>query len=181
MVLALAVGEYQLSAQKAGFQEKVREGIHLVVGQEAHVDVQLEVGELRQSVAVTEDAPMVNTSTRDVSGLVGELQVKELPLNGRSYDLLLTLNPGVVNFTSEKTGGIGVSNSTTGNNFSVSGNRPQQNLVFVERRGVYRRGGKQHAARRDKPAVAGRGRGAGIQRAAGFVQRGIRQAARAGR
>ena len=121
----------KLSAQKTGFQEKVREGIHLVVGQEAHVDLQLEVGELRQSVAVTEDAPMVNTSTRDVSGLVGELQVKELPLNGRSYDLLLTLNPGVVNFTSQKTGGIGVSNSTTGNNFSVSGNRPQQNLFLL--------------------------------------------------
>jgi hypothetical protein len=54
-----------------------------------------------------------------------------LPLNGRSYDELLTLNPGVVNFTSEKTGGIGVSNSTTGNNFSVSGNRPQQNLFLL--------------------------------------------------
>jgi hypothetical protein len=130
-LLALAVGEYQLSAQKHGFQERVREGIHLVVGQEAHVDLRLEVGELRQSVAVTEEAPMVSTSTRDISGLVGERQVKELPLNGRSYDLLLTLNPGVVNFTWEKTGGIGVSNSTTGNNFSVSGNRPQQNLFLL--------------------------------------------------
>src|SRR5208283_3417929 len=46
-------------------------------------------------------------------------------------DLLLTLNPGIVNFTGEKTGGIGVSNSTTGNNFSVSGNRPQQNLFLL--------------------------------------------------
>jgi hypothetical protein len=54
-----------------------------------------------------------------------------LPLNGRSYDLLMTLNPGIVNFTWEKTGGIGVSNSTTGNNFSVSGNRPQQNLFLL--------------------------------------------------
>jgi hypothetical protein len=41
------------------------------------------------------------------------------------------LNPGIVNFTWEKTGGIGVSNSTTGNNFSVSGNRPQQNLFLL--------------------------------------------------
>ena len=54
-----------------------------------------------------------------------------LPLNGRSYDELLTLNPGVVNFTWEKTGGIGVSNSTDGNNFAVSGNRPQQNLFLL--------------------------------------------------
>ena len=43
----------------------------------------------------------------------------------------LTLNPGIVNFTWEKTGGIGVSNSTTGNNFAVSGNRPQQNLFLL--------------------------------------------------
>ena len=48
-----------------------------------------------------------------------------------AYDELLTLNPGVVNFTWEKTGGIGVSNSTAGNNFAVSGNRPQQNLFLL--------------------------------------------------
>ncbi len=52
-------------------------------------------------------------------------------MNGRSYDLLVALNPGVVNFTSEKAGGTGVSNSTNGNNFSVSGNRPQQNLFLL--------------------------------------------------
>jgi len=73
----------------------------------------------------------VSTTTRDISGLVGEQQVKDLPLNGRSYDLLLPLNPGVVNFTWMKTGGTGISNSTTGNNFAVSGNRPQQNLFLL--------------------------------------------------
>jgi hypothetical protein len=69
--------------------------------------------------------------TTDVSGLVEEQQLKDLPLNGRSYDLLVLLNPGVVNFTSEKTGGIGISNSTTANMFAVSGNRPQQNLFLL--------------------------------------------------
>jgi Carboxypeptidase regulatory-like domain/TonB-dependent Receptor Plug Domain len=130
-VLALSVGEYEIHAKKDGFQERIRAGIHLAVGQEASVDLRLEVGPLRESVAVTEEAPMVSTTTRDISGLVGEQQVKDLPLNGRSYDELLTLNPGVVNFTWEKTGGVGVSNSTTGNNFSVSGNRPQQNLFLL--------------------------------------------------
>jgi hypothetical protein len=130
-VFALAVGEYEIHATKDGFQERIRTGIHLTVGQEASVDLRLEVGPLRESVAVTEEAPMVSTTTRDISGWVGEQQVKDLPLNGRSYDELLTLNPGVVNFTWEKTGGIGVSNSTTGNNFSVSGNRPQQNLFLL--------------------------------------------------
>ena len=86
---------------------------------------------MTEQVKVDADAPIVNTTTQDISGLVGEKEVKELPLNGRSYDLLLTINPGVVNFTWEKTGGIGVSNSSTGNNFAVSGNRPQQNLFLL--------------------------------------------------
>src|SRR5205085_4861375 len=51
--------------------------------------------------------------------------------NGRSYDLLLPLNPGIVNFTSQKTGGTGISNSSTGNSFAVSGNRPQQNVFLL--------------------------------------------------
>jgi hypothetical protein len=58
-------------------------------------------------------------------------EVLSNPLNERSYDLLLTLNLGIVNFTSQKTGGLGVSNSTTGNNFTVSGIRPQQNLFLL--------------------------------------------------
>ncbi len=130
MVL-LPVGEYEVSVKKVGFQEAIRSGIRLVVGQEASVDLKLEVRTVKAEVRVNGDAPMVSTSTRDISGLVGEQQVKDLPLNGRSYDLLLPLNPGVVNFTWEKTGGTGISNSTTGNNFAVSGNRPQQNLFLL--------------------------------------------------
>ena len=91
----------------------------------------MKVGNVSEMVKVDADAPIVNPTTQDISGLVGEKAVKQLPLNGRSYDLLLTINPGVVNFTWEKTGGIGVSNSTTGNNFAVSGNRPQQNLFLL--------------------------------------------------
>ncbi|PYU82615.1 MAG: TonB-dependent receptor [Acidobacteria bacterium] len=103
----------------------------MVVGQEARVDLTLEVSTVKAEVTVTQDAPMVSTTTRDISGLVSEQQLKELPLNGRSYDLLLPLNPGIVNFTWMKTGGTGISNSTTGNNFAVSGNRPQQNLFLL--------------------------------------------------
>jgi len=101
------------------------------VGQEARVDLRLEVSTVQAEVTVTQDAPMVSTTTRDITGLVSEQQVKDLPLNGRSYDLLLPLNPGIVNFTWMKTGGTGISNSTTGNNFAVSGNRPQQNLFLL--------------------------------------------------
>ena len=128
---SLAVGEYELHAMKQGFQERVRSGIHLSVAQSATVDMELRIGQVAGQVKVIADTPVVSVTSADISGLVGERQVKDLPLNGRSYDELMTLNPGVVNFTWEKTGGIGISNSTTGNMFSVQGNRPQQNLFLL--------------------------------------------------
>jgi hypothetical protein len=130
-VPSLAVGEYEVRVTKQGFREQVRGGIHLAVGQEASVDFALALGQVSEQIKVNADAPVVSVTSADISGLVGEEQVKDLPLNGRSYDELMTLNPGVVNFTWEKTGGIGVSNSTTGNMFSVAGNRPQQNLFLL--------------------------------------------------
>jgi hypothetical protein len=131
LVLALPVGRYEVRISKSGFQDAVQSGISLVVGQEASVDLRLQVSAVKSEVKVTGDAAIVSVTTRDISGLVAEQAVKDLPLNGRSYDLLLPLNPGIVNFTSQKTGGTGISNSTTGNNFSVTGNRPQQNIFLL--------------------------------------------------
>ena len=130
-LFALPVGEYEVRVKKDGFAEAVRAGIGLVVGQDAKADLSLRLGAVSEELKITGDAALVSVTTQDISGLVGDRQVKDLPLNGRSYDLLLALNPGIVNFTWEKIGGIGVSNSTTGNNFSVSGNRPQQNLFLL--------------------------------------------------
>src|SRR6202521_2392103 len=130
-VPSLAVGEYELHVTKEGFQEQVRSGIHLVVAQEASVDMALKLGQVTEQVKVNADAPVISVTAADISGVVGEQQVKDLPLNGRSYDELITLNPGVVNCTWEKSGGIGISNSTTANMFSVAGNRPQQNLFLL--------------------------------------------------
>jgi hypothetical protein len=129
--VALPAGRYEVTIDKSGFAREIRSGIDLAVGQDAAVDLRLQLGTSSQQVTVNADAALVSVSTADISGLVSEEQVKNLPLNGRSYDELMTLNPGVVNFTSEKTGGVGVSNSTTGNNFAVSGNRPQQNLYLL--------------------------------------------------
>jgi hypothetical protein len=131
LVLSLPVGNYEVKIKSPSFQDTLRTGIQLVVGQEARVDFALDVAGVKQVIEVESDAPVVSASTADISGLVGERQVKDLPLNGRSYDLLMPLNPGVVNFTSQKTGGTGISNSTTANNFAVSGNRPQQNLFLL--------------------------------------------------
>ena len=130
-IAALPVGQYELGVKKDGFQQALRSGLHLAVDQEATVDFTLKVGEVQQRITVTEEAPAVSTTTTDISGMVAEQQIKDLPLNGRSYDELLTLNPGIVNFTSQKTGGVGISNSTVGNMFSVVGNRPQQNLFLL--------------------------------------------------
>jgi hypothetical protein len=129
--LELPIGSYEVHASKAGFAEAKRTGIVLVVGQDATADLNLQIGQVKEQITVVENVPVVNASTQEISGLVGEQQVRDLPLNGRSFDLLLTLNPGIVNFTSQKTGGTGVSNSSTGNNFAVSGNRPQQNLFLL--------------------------------------------------
>ena len=131
-LFSLPIGLYEVHVKQPGFPEEVRTGIHLVVGQEAEVDLALRLGRASEQITVNEDAPPVSVTNADISGLVGEQQVKDLPLNGRSFDLLMTLNPGVVNFTWEKTGGlVGISNSTTANMFSVSGNRPQQNLFLL--------------------------------------------------
>jgi hypothetical protein len=126
----LPVGTYEISADKTGFSTK-KQRLALVLGQSAEVDLTLSVAEMRQAIQV-EAAPLqANVTTADDAGLVNERQVKDLPLNGRSYDQLLTLNPGVVNYTSQRAGGIGTSNSVVGNMFAVSGRRPQENLYLL--------------------------------------------------
>lgn len=128
---SLGLGSYEVDVVKQGFKEQERQGIQLAVGQEAIVNFQLHVGPITDQVTVAGDASPVGATTADISGLVGSVQISNLPLNGRSLDLLTILNPGVVNFTSAKVGGTGVSNSTNGNNFAVSGNRPQQNIFLL--------------------------------------------------
>jgi len=128
---SLAVGHYEITAAKTGFRTSESTGIALVVGQRAEVSLVLQVGDVHQVVEVAGDVGLVAVTTDDVSGLVGERQVKDLPLNGRSYDQLLTLNPGVINYTSQRAGGVGTSNSVVGNMFSASGRRPQENVFLL--------------------------------------------------
>src|SRR3984893_9296244 len=90
-VLSLPVGRYDVKAEKTGFKAAVETGINLVVGQQAVVNLKLDVGSVGGQVTVTGEAPIINTTTSSVSGLVAEQQVKDLPLNGRSFDLLIAL------------------------------------------------------------------------------------------
>src|SRR5215471_20589046 len=128
---SLPVGNYEIVADKPGFRPERRSAVALVVGYDQEVDFALQVGEVHQTVEVSADSDALSAVTEDTSGLVGERQVKDLPLNGRSYDQLLTLNPGAVNYTSQRAGGTGTSNSQPGNMFSVSGRRPQENLFLL--------------------------------------------------
>lgn len=128
---SIAVGRYQVTAVKEGFNSQLKTGIELVVGQSTVVDLSLKVGDVRQEVTVEETPSPVAVSTQETSGLVSERQVKDLPLNGRSYDELITLNPAIVNYSGERSGGIGTSNSAVGNMFAISGHRPQENLFLL--------------------------------------------------
>jgi hypothetical protein len=127
-VVSVPLGPQEVKAEKTGFKASVRTGINLDVGQEASVNLRLEVGGITEEVTVTGEAPVVNATTSSNSGLVGERDIKELPLNGRSYDNLITLNPSAINYSAYKS-----ANTTTsdGNTFSVDGRRPQDNIFLV--------------------------------------------------
>ena len=100
-----------------------------MVGQEAAVNLNLEVGGVQEQVTVTGEAPVVNTSTASVAGLVGEQEVKDLPLNGRSFDLLITLNAGALPHNQLTSAGAKAGGG--GNEFSVSGKRAYENITLL--------------------------------------------------
>ena len=127
-VITLPLGAQEVKAEKPGFKAALRTGVALRIGQEAVVNLRLEVGDLEQQVTVSEQAPVVNTTTASVAGLVGEHAVKDLPLNGRSFDNLLTLNPGAINYSAMKTAQTSTSD---GNTFSVDGRRTAENLFLL--------------------------------------------------
>src|SRR6266581_1525949 len=124
----LLPGKYRVEVSGQGFQTSVVENIELVVGQEFVLNAALEVGQLTQQVTVTSEAPLVDTSTSQISGLVAERQVKDLPLNGRSFDNLISLNPVMVNSSAIKQ--TTSSSTGPGNYFSVAGRRPGENIFL---------------------------------------------------
>ncbi len=126
-IRSLPLGPTTVRAEKNGFKPVERTGITLQLDQNASVNFQLEVGEFVSQINVSERAPIVNTTTESVAGLVGEDQVKELPLNGRSFDNLVTLNPGAINFTLKSAG----TSTSNGNTFSVDGRRPMDNVLLL--------------------------------------------------
>jgi hypothetical protein len=128
---SVPVGNYTVSVKLDKFASEERSGIELTVAQSLQLNFVLGIEAVQQQVEVDDVPESVNTSTQQTAGLIDERQVKELPLNGRSFDGLITLNPGAVNYSSQRSGGIGSSNSAVGNMFAVSGRRPQDNLFLL--------------------------------------------------
>jgi hypothetical protein len=126
----LTVGAYEVTAQQSGFQTEVRSGITLTVGREAVVNLGLKVGQVNERVLVTGEAPLVESTTSALSALVDERTIRDLPLNGRSYDQLALFQPGVV------TMGAGQASAAfdfgTGTRFSVTGSRPYANSFMLD-------------------------------------------------
>ena len=115
----LPSGNYQVSVAKEGFQTYTEKNIFVGPTVVRSVNATLNVGQLSTSVMVDAQANQVQTTTSQVSNYVGQQQVEELPLNGRNYQSLSALMPGVVNLAAGQTLGQGGFN--TGNTMSING------------------------------------------------------------
>ncbi len=127
---SLPVGRYNVSTSPQGFKKTVSSGLELNIGANLDVDLSLEVGQVSEVVTVSADtASQVETRGGNVSSLISEKQVTELPLNGRNYAQLALMVPGVSpagNFAARGTG------LDAGVDMSVNGNASNQNLWTVD-------------------------------------------------
>ncbi len=132
----LQPGRYALKGTLSGFKTFVRDGVTVTVETTSRVDIRLSVGGLEETVTVTADSPLVETSNAMLGIVVDEKKVVELPLNGRNFTQLGTLLPGVVappaglgGAAGEATpGGFGA--VTAG--FNVNGMRNQSNNFLLD-------------------------------------------------
>src|SRR5574340_1517710 len=91
----LRPGNYDLSAEHAGFKALVRRGLKLEVNQSASLDISLELGRHSETVTVTGEAPLLETANADRGDVIDEKTIKEMPLNGRNPFMLSSLVAGV--------------------------------------------------------------------------------------
>ncbi|MBI4445322.1 MAG: TonB-dependent receptor [Acidobacteria bacterium] len=124
--VALAVGRYELKAEMTGFKTVVRH-IGLAVGQEAVVDFELPVGEVSEEVQVTGEAPLVNTTSSSLGGLVSDQKVADLPLNGRNFIDLAFLQPAI-----QQHRNITLQSGLTGGYFSSNGAGVRSNNILLD-------------------------------------------------
>lgn len=119
----LPPGRYSVAATQAGFKQLVKNGLTLTVGQTMRVDLALQLGDVNQSVSVTDtNAELLKAESSEVSQVITTKQVEDLPLNGRNFADLIPLNAGVT------TGIPGESNG----GYNMNGSRSDSNDFVVE-------------------------------------------------
>ncbi|MBV9770615.1 MAG: TonB-dependent receptor [Bryobacterales bacterium] len=117
----LGIGTYDIMISKTGFQRAVRSGVTLTLGADLVIDFHLVLGQANESVNVSGEVTQVETTSSAVSSLVNQTQMRELPLNGRDWEQLILLAPGV---TSYPAGGSSALTSVA-NAYSIAGTRPE--------------------------------------------------------
>ncbi len=123
---ALPVGNYTLTAEATGFQTVVQSGLTLAVGQSANANFTLQVGQATQTVSVTSQGTLVDTTTSSLSSLVTPTTIAELPLNGRNYNDLTLLQIGVAKAPNSNISTVGYS----GTAYSSNG-APQRSNTYL--------------------------------------------------
>ena len=125
----LIIGTYDLQTEKDGFQKVLKTGIQLAVGTASVVDIALPVGQSLQTVTVEATNVQVETTTAQVSTLIDNKQLTDLPLNNRSLANLILLAPGVNVYSNAFTQGAFYGGGFT---FSVGGGRPNGQAMVLD-------------------------------------------------
>lgn len=125
----LLPGDYEVKASAQGFSNEVHNGITLTVGEQQVLNFTLRVGQASQTVVVTSEAPNVELASSIISATVSSTTVRELPLNGRSWTDLATLQPGVNSIQTQPDFSAGPDRGKRGfgDQLTIAGARPQQN------------------------------------------------------
>ena len=125
----LQVGEYQVQTQMPGFQTGLHRDLRLVVGEEHVVNVSLVVGQAESIMEVRTDIPQLDSTSSTISSLIDQRQMRDLPLNGRNFEQLILLAPGVQSVPSSGVGGALYGNT---NDYSISGGRPVGQALILD-------------------------------------------------
>lgn len=125
----LTPGTYEVKVTATGFSTKVQSGIGLTVGAKQVLNISLAVGAITETVQVTTEAPQVELSSSAIGNVVNSTTVAELPLNGRDWSQLATLESGVNKLDTQTTSGFTAprGNRGWGSQLTISGTRPQMN------------------------------------------------------
>ena len=122
--VALPPGSYEISFEAQGFKKQVRSGVELTVNQNVRLDAALEIGSVDTQVSVEASAPLVDTVTPTLSGLVDDRRVVDLPLNGRNVISLARIIPGVLGVSAPQQ----LDDARSGPVMNVNGGRSNMNL-----------------------------------------------------